>query len=150
MRIYAIVLTALLLSAAAFAEDDADRAKLGGTWQVETPAAGQTAAVWTLEEKGDSMHVTHSEGARTLADFECNTTGKECETKDSGKQAKVSMWFSGAKLVQLETRGSDVVKRRFSVTGQGDRMELEVIPVVPTGDTEKIVFKRLQSTAQSH
>jgi len=149
MTIWTMVFAGLLLGFSAFADDAADRVKLGGAWQVENPAGGQTAAMWTLLEKGDSIHVIHAEGARTIADFECNTEGKECAIKDSGKQGKVSMWFSGAKLVELETRGSEVVKRRFSISGQGEKMELEVIPIVPTGDTAKIVFKRIETAASS-
>ena len=121
MTIETMVLASLLLSSAVFADDATDRVRLGGAWQVETPAAGQAPSVWTLQEKGGSIHVTRAEGARTLADFECNTEGRECAIKDSGKQVKVSLWFSGSKLVQLETRGSEVVKRRFSVSNEGPR-----------------------------
>jgi hypothetical protein len=46
------------------------------------------------------------------------------------------MWFNGPKLVELETRGAQVVKRRFSITGDGDTMDLETIPIVPTGKSE--------------
>ncbi len=52
------------------------------------------------------------------------------------------MWFNGAKLVELETRGNQVVKRRFTVTGDGDSMELETIPLVPAGSGETTHFKR--------
>ena len=72
--------------------------------------------------------------------------GRECEIKDSGRQAKVSMWFSGPKLVELETKGSEVVKRRFALSGQGDTMELEVIPIVPVGRSETKLLKRIQTS----
>jgi hypothetical protein len=46
--------------------------------------------------------------------------------------------------VETETIGSRVVKRRFAVTGDGDKMELEVIPIEPEGKTETVVFKRVR------
>jgi hypothetical protein len=53
------------------------------------------------------------------------------------------MWFNGPKLVEIEARGTEVVKRRFSVTGDGDRMDVETIPIVPAGKSETRHFKRV-------
>ncbi len=89
------------------------------------------------------MHVINSAGAQILVEFECNTVGKECTVKDAGRPSKVSLWFNGPKLVELETRGSQVVKRRFSVTCDGDAMDLETIPIVPNGKGEIKHFKRV-------
>jgi hypothetical protein len=85
-----------------------------------------------------------SRNGQTTADFECDLAGKECEVKDSGHPVKLSMWFSGPKLVQLETRGNVVTKRRFSVTGEDD-MDVEVIPIVPAGKTEIFKYKRVRA-----
>ena len=145
-----VVCAALLLAAPVLADDYADRTKLAGTWQAESASTGETPSTWTLEEKGDAMHMTRSEGARKLADFECNTDGKECSVADSGKQMKVSMWYSGGKLVELETRGSDVVKRRFGISAQEDKLEVEVMPIVPQGKPEKIVCKRMGGQSAGH
>jgi hypothetical protein len=57
------------------------------------------------------------------------------------------MWFKGAKLVELETTGNQVVKRRFTVTADGDSMELETIPVTATASTETAHFKRAPAGA---
>jgi hypothetical protein len=54
------------------------------------------------------------------------------------------MWFNGPKLVELETKGKEVVKRRFAVAGEGDTLEIEVIPIEPAGKTETLRFRRLQ------
>lgn len=141
-----IMLTASLFAATAWAADSADHSKLGGAWQVQGEARTGPASVWVLEEKGDAIHVTYSQGDQKLSEFECNAMGRECEIKDSGRQAKVSMWFSGPKLVELETKGSEVVKRRFALSGQGDTMELEVIPIVPVGRSETKLLKRIQTS----
>jgi hypothetical protein len=143
----AVVLGAVVLAGTAFADDESSRAKLIGAWQ-QTEAGGKdTVSTWVLKDLGDSMHVTGSNATQTVMDFECATVGKDCDVKESGRHAKISLWFNGPKLVELETRGTLTVKRRFTVTGDGDTMDLETIPIVPAGKTETVHFKRVQPTA---
>jgi hypothetical protein len=120
---------------------DADRAKLAGSWQ-------GNGTTWVIEDKGNTLHLTRSEGSQIVAEFECNIAGRDCEGKDSGRKATVSMWFNGGALVQMETKGSEVVKRRFAIAGPGDQLELQTILITPTGPTETVQFKR-QTTAAS-
>jgi hypothetical protein len=95
-----------------------------------------------LEKSGDSVHVVNSNPTKTIEEFDCNTVGKECAIKNNGHKSKVSLWFNGAALIELETTGNQVVKRRFTVTGNGDTMDLETIPIVPGGQPETAHFKR--------
>lgn len=136
----------LVLAGSVFADDDSSRASLAGTWQ-QTEGSKDAISVWVLKDLGSTMHVTGSNGTQTVVEFECNTAGKDCEGKESGHKAKVSLWFNGPRLVELETRGSQTVKRRFAVTGDGDKMDLETIPVVPPGKAETVHFKRAPATA---
>jgi hypothetical protein len=140
MRIYIAVLAGLLLALPVLADEQADRAQLIGKWLSEDSATQET---WILESKGDSLRVTQSDGDKTIAEFECKPSGVECEGTDSGKKAKVTMYFNGSALVQLETRGSDVTKRRFALTGKPDMMDVEVIPLVGEGKTETLHLKRV-------
>jgi hypothetical protein len=135
-------LCALLLAGAASADNASARARLMGRWQ-QSDGNGETRSIWVLEGQGDSIHVANSDGTATVADFECNTVGEECAVKDAARRSKVSMWFNGPKLVELETRGNQVVKRRFSVTGDGDAMDVETIPIVPNGKSEIVHFRRV-------
>jgi len=140
----AVSFAILLFATSAVGDDGSARAKLIGRWKPQESAAKE-AGVWTLEAKnGDILRVTHSLGDQKLSELECSTTGRECEIKDSGKTAKVSMWFNGAKLVELETKGREVVKRRFAVAKQGDTLEVEIIPIVPEGRPETLRFARTQ------
>ena len=141
MRVRIITLSALLLAGCAFADDDSSRAKLLGRWQSDGNA--EAKSTWALEGLGDSIHVTLSNGTQTVADFECNTVGRECAVKDAGRKSKVSMYFNGPRLVELETKGTQVVKRRFSLTGEGDTMDVEIIPIAPEGKSETMHFKRV-------
>jgi hypothetical protein len=144
MIVSIVTLSALLLAGSAFADDDSIRAKLIGRWQ-NSDGNGDAKYAWALESSGGSIHLTNSNGTQTRVEFECNTVGKECAVKDAGRSAKVIMYFNGPKLVELETRGTQVVKRRFSIIGDGDTMELETIPIVPTGKSETTHFKRVPS-----
>jgi hypothetical protein len=146
-----IHLTAILLlsfGAAALADDQGDRQKLIGSWELQGAAESSPASSWTFSTANNSIRVTQLEGANKIADFACGTAGTSCEVKTAGKKATVSMWFNGPLLVEMETKGSDVVKRRFKILPQGDVMEMEVIPIVPGGKTETFQFKRVQLAAR--
>lgn len=148
MKTLVMMLSVVIFGEVAFADDAADRAKLLGTWQLEH-GNDKEGSIWMLEDRNDVLHIVQSQNSQKLAEFECGTGGRDCDATDSGHQAKVSMWFSGPKLVQLETRGNDVIKRRFAIVGQGDAMEVEVLPIVPAGKTEILQFKRIQQVSAS-
>lgn len=131
----------LLLAGVIYGQDYDPHDKLIGSWRAS--AADASGAVWVLEAKADNIHVTQSQGGQAVVEFECNTMGRECEVKDNGKRAKVSMWFNGPALVAMETRGSDVTKRRFTILEQGDTMEVEVTPIVPAGKAEVVKLQRV-------
>ena len=132
--------TLLLLAVSAFADDRADRAKLIGVW--ESPGNGGKNGVWTIESKGENLHIIYLEGGQKLADFECNIAGRDCKVKAFGHDSTISMYFNGAKLVQMETRGEQILKRVFTLMGDGDSMQLELVPIVPDGKPETQQFKR--------
>ena len=138
-----VVLSTLFLSSTVFADDDSSRAKLMGKW-LQSDGNGAAKSTWDLKEGlADSIHVTNSSGAQTLTEFECNTMGKECAVKDAGRKSKVAMWFNGPKLVEMETKGNQVVKRRFNIARDGDTMDIETIPIAPAGKVETSHFKRV-------
>jgi hypothetical protein len=148
MNLHALGLTLLLFCFAAWADEQTDRAKLLGAWDSQDGSAKRAA--WTFEFKGDSLHVTYSEGDQVVTDFECNTKGRDCDAKIGGGRAKVSLWFNGPKLVELETKGQEILKHRFGIAGQGDQMEVEIIPIAPDGKAETLHFKRGALSASSH
>jgi hypothetical protein len=145
------VLLVFLGAAVATGDDQSDRQKLMGSWELPGTAESGATSNWTFSEQGNSIHVTHLEGGTKVADFNCAINGSSCEVKEGGKKATMSMWFNGPKLVQMETKGSEVVKRRFAIVSQGDAaggvMEMEIFPLVPDGKTETVRFKRTQLSA---
>jgi hypothetical protein len=143
------IVGALLVAGMALADDEASRAKLMGSWQTADAAAKDTA-VWTISEKGDTLHVITSTAGRTMAEFDCDSFGHECTIKVAGHTAKVSLWYNGPKLVEMETRGSFVWKRTFLITGDGDTMELEQTQIAPAPKSETMHFKRVAATTAAH
>jgi hypothetical protein len=145
MNVRVLGLAFLVFGVAVFA-GDAERAKLMGTWESQGGTDSATKLTWLLEAKGDAMHITYLQGSQKLAEFECDTSGRDCAAKDSGHAAKISLWFNGSMLVELETKGPEVVKRRFAVTGAGEEMDVEVIPIASKSKAETVHFKRANVT----
>jgi hypothetical protein len=141
MTIYGTAFAALLLGAPVLADDASARARLIGAWQQQDDS-GKGTAVWVLELKGTSLHITYSQGDQRLSEFDCKP-GAECEGTASGKKAKVTMYFDGPALVQIETAGSDVTKRQFTVAEQTDLMELQVMPIIGNAKAETLHLKRI-------
>jgi hypothetical protein len=142
------VLGALLAASPVLADDDASRAKLMGSWQLAD--GGKDAAVWTLQEKGEIIHVAHSLGGRPMTEFDCDSFGHDCAIKDGGHTAKVSLWYSGPKLVEMETKGSFVWKRTFAISGDGETMDIELTQIAPAPKSETLHFKRLPAATAAH
>jgi len=146
MNLRVVAQTTLLLSIVGFTYGD-DRGSLVGTWESQSGGDTGGRATWVLEEKGEIWHIAYSEGNQKPAEFDCAADGRECTVKESGHAAKISLWFSGPMLVELETKGSEVIKRRFAIAERGDEMNVEVIPVVSKVKPATLHFKRTNLTA---
>jgi hypothetical protein len=131
----------LFASPTLLADDPTDRGLLVGKWQSEKGDGGET---WRIATTADGLETAYSDRGDENV-LRCNTQGRECQLKQSGDEIKISMWFNGPKLVQMETRGSDVVKRRFRVVDGGQALEVERIPIVPAGKPETTRFKRVDT-----
>jgi len=140
MKYLGSLLGILVLSSVCVASaDEGERDKLIGSW---VSAGGDAASGWTFEKNGDTFQIKSSVGSGAEAVYTCKADGQQCTIKIGGRKATVSMWFNGPKLVQMETQGSTIVKRRFAVQASGDTMELEIMPMSPSGKTETIQYKR--------
>lgn len=129
------------LTTPAPADEQADRASLVGSWVENGGNRG-----WVIENSNNGLHVTQLENSAPVADFSCATDGHDCEVKISGHKAKVSMYYNGAALVQLETKGDQIVKRRFSATGNS--MKVQITPMTGKVTTEEREFERGQTAAR--
>lgn len=142
MHLRLISLMLPLLGAICLADDAADRTKIVGTWELDN-GSGKTA--WILEKTGDGLHFVYTHGAEKLADFQCSTSGHECEVQISGRACKVSLYYNGPGLEMLETRGDTVVRRRFRTASGGKEIDVETASIVPDGKPETLRLKRAQA-----
>src|SRR5262249_6725551 len=75
----------------------------------DSHAAKVAGATWVIDQKESALHVSEisqrADGKEVKTDFDCTTDGKECELKLDGQAAKISFWFNGAVLVEMESRG---------------------------------------------
>jgi hypothetical protein len=121
---------------------DTDRPNMTGRWQIDPARSegggGETLSIQAKDD--DSLHYLLESHNGGIAEFQCITDGRECAMTDGGHKAKVSVWFNGDSLGMMETRGSNVVKRKLTVTGS--TLQMDVIPIVPQGKTDKLVFTR--------
>ena len=143
MNIYMTAFAGLLLWVPVLADDASARAQLIGAWQQQDDSS-KGISVWVVETKGNSLHITNLQGDQKLSEIDCKPAGAECEGTASGKKTKVTMYFNGPTLVQLETVGPDVIKRQFTIREQPDMMEIEVIPIIGNAKTETLYLKRMQ------
>ena len=146
MHIRLIIATLSLIGVVCLADNAADRTKLAGTWNLE---GGAGNAAWTVRSTETGVHLSYTRGTEKLADFECNTTGKECAVKMDGHAAKVSLYYNGPRLVMLETHGDTVVKWRFGLASDAAELEVETMPITPAGKTETLRFKHGEAQASS-
>jgi hypothetical protein len=133
------------LAGLAAADNRSDRANLIGKW--ESPEGG--GSTWILQKSGDNLHITHSQKGETITDFECNTVARECVVNNAGHETKVSVWYNGPKLVVQEVAGSTVVRHRMHVA-DGDKMQVELISIVPDRKPEMATFVRSTESAAAH
>ena len=148
MNIYITAFAALLLWVPVLADDASARAQLIGAWQQQDDS-GKGISVWVVETKDNSLHITNSQGDQKLSEIDCKPTGAEGEGTDSGKKTKVTMYFNGPSLVQLETVGTDVIKRQFTVRQQPDMMEIEVMPIIGNVKSETLHLKRMPRSTEN-
>lgn len=124
------------------ADTQSDRESLVGSWGQNGGAAG-----WTITDTPQGLHIRQTEGAGVVADFDCTTDGQNCDVKVAGHKAKVSIYFNGPALVEIETKGEQIVKRRFSTADAGQSMKVEVTQMSGRVQTEELQFQRRAAAA---
>jgi len=124
------------------ADTQTDRDSLVGTWNENGGAHG-----WVIESSAKGLHMTQLEASAPIADFTCATDGHDCDIKISGKKGKVSLYYNGSALIQLETKGDLITKRKFTINGDG--LKVEVTPMTDKVVTEERQFGRGPATARN-
>jgi hypothetical protein len=134
----ASVILAGVLAVGALGQSNATSGALSGVWV----SSSDSAMKLTLDAKDNQIHFQETNGGKLVIDYTCPTSGQECQAKEDGHTEKVMVYFNGPKLVELTERGSEVDKRRFELSPDGNTMQLEIIPLSSSGKTETMKFQR--------
>jgi hypothetical protein len=146
MLIRASLALSMLVAATAWGQSHPERQQLLGSWQVEDGGNHET---WVLENDGEMLRIARSEDGKVTFDLKCKPNGTDCASSDEGKKVKVSMYFNGSNLVQLETRDSYVTTRTFALDGKPDQMKIDVNPVTGPGKPYTLKLARhVEATAR--
>jgi hypothetical protein len=123
----------------------AGRPDLNGTWQLDSTGLENKLKSETLviHQDEDSVQIaedrTGKNGKEIKDDIQCNTLGQECKLKN----AQVSLWYNGSILVLVETHNDIVTRTRFTPSGDGKTLNLEVTHMGPGNQkTENLIFTK--------
>ena len=132
----------------------ASKPNLSGAWRMsleksDSHFARLAALTWVIDQKEAALHISEiarqPDGKETKRDFDCTTDGKECSTGEKGQPTRVSFWYNGAVLVELESRGANresIIKKRMTLSEDGKLMRVELIPVVGSEQAGKLLFEK--------
>jgi hypothetical protein len=143
MRIVQALITAAISTVVLAA---AEKPNFSGTWRME-PGNSESAPLLKIEQNDSELKIS-SAAEKEKTELTCNTVGKECEGTMHGEHVRVSYWYNGPMLVQMVFEGKDndrVTETRRRLSEDGQKMTVEVIPIVPAGKSaDKLVFVKDQ------
>ena len=123
-----------------------DKPNLSGTWQLDASksefhTSKIDSATWVIVEGDNSIRITETEKGKTI-EVKCTTDGKDCKTGGDSK-ATTSFWYNGPMLVELETKGDDVVRYRMTLSADGKTLKAETTSIVPqSSQMDVLVFQK--------
>jgi hypothetical protein len=115
-----------------------------GKWQLDaskTEGSRLKGDTMLIQQDDTSIAVTNEDGGKTIAEFKCETNGRNCKAR--GDIQQVSVYYNGPTLVELDTTGHDrVIKKRIHMTPDGRSLQIDVMHVNPPGPPEKLIFTK--------
>lgn len=133
---------AVLLFASAFAPisfaQGASDPDLSGNWLDNANSAVRIS----LKEKDDKIQVHEQDGDRVIVDYTCNLNGQQCNFKEEGRKATVTLYYNGPKLVEITECGNQVEKRTFALAQDGKTLQVDTIPLSSQGKTSTRTYRK--------
>ena len=130
----------------ASANGQQDHPNLSGKWQINagrsTLRSGKPAvASLTIEQKATSIHIIstmNGEGKESVVDFTCTTDGKDCDVRGE----KISLWYSGPSLVEMEIGKDTTTKSTIKIDEDGKSITIDVAHITPTAEADRVVLEK--------
>jgi len=128
------------------AKGQQDHPNLSGKWQINagrsTLRSGKPAvASLTIEQKATSIHIIstmNGEGKESVVDFTCTTDGKDCDVRGE----KISLWYSGPSLVEMEIGKDTTTKSTIKIDEDGKSITIDVAHITPTAEADRVVLEK--------
>jgi hypothetical protein len=121
----------------------ADKPNFTGTWRLE---GGESQSSLTIKQSEGDIQVSAGSEADSATQVNCNTMGRECEAQVGGEEVKVTYYYNGPMLVEMVYGGKNgdrVTKTRRTLSADGAKMLVEVVPMAPAGKAPtKFVYLR--------
>jgi hypothetical protein len=119
-----------------------------GKWRLES-SQESSASTSIIEQAPDTISIREltAEG-KAESELRCSVKAKDCSGKVNGRDANLVFYFNGPMLVQFTRMGSKVTKVRRTLSEDGKKMTVEVMPMEPYGKPEKLTLVRADATDQ--
>lgn len=148
MRSAEIFLLCALGLVAQGANAQSEKPNLSGKWQLNSAKSEKAGKVsganLSVEQKGPSIHVVKtvktSDGKETVTEFNCTTDGKDCTTSNG---MKVSLWYDGQSLVEMDITDDAVVKSSMSLGTDGKTISITVTHISPQAAAETLLLEKI-------
>jgi len=135
-----------LLAATAMGQQG--KPNFSGKWQANTEKcqlhSGKASAVnVTIEQKDSSIHVVKimkaGGGKESALEFTCTTDGKDCVAKG----VKVSLWYDGTSLVEMDIGDDLVVKTSMTLGDSGKTITATVTYISPQAEPDTLLLEKM-------
>lgn len=106
--------------------------------------SGKASAVsLTIDQKGTSVHIVKTmragDGKESVLEFTCTTDGKDCESKG----IKVSLWYDGASLVEMDVSDDLISKTSMTLGEKAKTIGVTVTYISPKAEDDRIVLNKI-------
>jgi hypothetical protein len=133
---------------AATATGQQSKPNFSGKWQANAEksqfhSGRACVANLTIEQEGASIHVVRAmkadNGKDSVTEFTCKTDGKDCDAKG----VKVSLWYDGASLVEIDVAGDLVTKTSMTLGENAKTISATVAYISPKAEADKLVLEKM-------
>lgn len=97
----------------------------------------------SIEQKDASIHVVKTmkagNGKESIIEFTCTTDGKDCNAKG----VKVSLWYDGTSLVEMDIGDDLVIKTSMTLGENAKTISATVTYISPQAEPDKLIFEKM-------
>ena len=148
MRDAGFSLVCILALLAATAAGQQSKPNFSGNWRANVERcqlnSGKAPVVnLTIEQKDASIHVVKTvkggNGKESIIEFTCTTDGKDCDSKG----VKVSLWYDGTSLIEMDISDDLVVKISMTLDEKAKTINASVTYISPQAEPDKLVLEKM-------